>query len=52
LQRLFDHEAIPLRVWPWLFLGGLVFLLVEAEKLVIRSSGSLRSAVIAAEAGA
>ena len=52
LQRLFDNEAIPLGVWPWLFLGGLVFfLLVEAEKLVIRSSGSLRSAVTAMEAG-
>ncbi len=53
LQYLFDNEAIPLRVWPWLFLGGLVFfLVVEAEKLIIRSSGSLRSAVIEAEAGA
>ena len=53
LQRLFDNEAIPLRVWPWLLLGGLVFfLLVEAEKLIIRSSGSLRSAVTAVEAGA
>jgi magnesium-transporting ATPase (P-type) len=53
LQRLFDTEAIPLLVWPWLFLGGLVFfLVVEAEKLIIRSSGSLRSAVTAVEAGA
>jgi magnesium-transporting ATPase (P-type) len=53
LQRLFDTEAIPLWVWPWLLLGGLVFfLLVEAEKLIIRSSGSLRSAVTAVEAGA
>jgi Cation transporting ATPase, C-terminus len=53
LQRLFDNAAIPLRIWPWLLLGGLVFfLLVEAEKLIIRSSGSLRSAVIAVEAGA
>src|SRR5271166_1383468 len=52
LQRLFDTEAIPLWVWPWLLLGGLVFfLLVEAEKLIIRSSGSLRSAVTAVEAG-
>jgi calcium-translocating P-type ATPase len=52
LQRLFDNEAIPLRVWPWLFLGGLAFfLLVEAEKLIIRSSESLRSAVTAVEAG-
>jgi magnesium-transporting ATPase (P-type) len=53
LQRLFDNESIPLWVWPWLFLGGLVFfLLVEAEKLIIRSSGSLRRAVTAVEAGA
>ena len=53
LQRLFDNEAIPLWVWPWLVLGGLAFfLVVEAEKLIIRSSGSLRSAVTAVEAGA
>ena len=52
LQRLFDNEAIPLWVWPWLVLGGLAFfLVVEAEKLIIRSSGSLRSAVTAVEAG-
>jgi magnesium-transporting ATPase (P-type) len=37
LQALFGTEAIPLYVWPWLFLGGLVFfLIVEAEKLIIR----------------
>jgi len=53
LQRLFDNEAIPLWVWPWLIMAGLVFfLVVEAEKLVIRSSSSLRSAVTAVEAGA
>jgi magnesium-transporting ATPase (P-type) len=52
LQRLFDNEAIPLWVWPWLLLGGLLFfLVVEAEKLIIRSSDSLRSAVTAVEAG-
>jgi magnesium-transporting ATPase (P-type) len=52
LQLLFDNEAIPLRVWPRLFLGGLIFfLVVEAEKMIIRSSGSLRSAVTAVEAG-
>jgi len=52
LQRLFDNEAVPLRVWPWLLVGGLVFfLVVEAEKLFIRSSGSLRSSVAAVEAG-
>jgi len=53
LQALFHNEAIPLYVWPWLFLGGLVFfLVVEAEKMVIRSSKPLRSAVTAVEAGA
>jgi magnesium-transporting ATPase (P-type) len=37
LQALFDTEAIPLYVWPWLVLGGVVFfLIVEAEKLIIR----------------
>ena len=52
LQRLFGTAAIPARTWPWLFLGGLLFfLLVETEKLVIRSSKSLRSTVTAAEAG-
>ena len=53
LQRLFGNEAVPLRVWPWLFAGGIVFfLVVEAEKLVIRSTDSLRRIVTAAEAGA
>jgi Cation transporting ATPase, C-terminus len=36
-QELFETAAIPFRVWPWLFVGGLVFfLIVETEKLVIR----------------
>jgi magnesium-transporting ATPase (P-type) len=53
LQALFHNEAIPLYVWPWLLLGGLVFfLVVEAEKMIIRSSKSLRSMVTAVEAGA
>jgi magnesium-transporting ATPase (P-type) len=53
LQALFDNEAIPLWVWPPLFLAGFVFfLVVEAEKMIIRSSASLRSAVTAVEAGA
>jgi magnesium-transporting ATPase (P-type) len=51
-QALFGTEAIPLHVWPWLLAGGLVFfLVVEIEKFVIRSSGSLRRAVSAVEAG-
>src|SRR6478609_2758700 len=53
LQRLFDNEAIPLWVWPWLTVAGLVFFfVVEAEKLFIRSSASLRRTVTAVEAGA
>jgi magnesium-transporting ATPase (P-type) len=52
LQAMFGNEAIPLRIWPWLLAGGLAFfLVVEAEKLVIRSSAALRRAVTAAEAG-
>jgi magnesium-transporting ATPase (P-type) len=52
LQALFDTEAIPLQVWPWLFLGGFVFfLVVELEKLVIRLLPGLRRAVTSVEAG-
>jgi magnesium-transporting ATPase (P-type) len=37
LQALFETESIPLAVWPRLMLAGLIFfLVVEAEKLVIR----------------
>jgi hypothetical protein len=51
-QAMFGNEAIPLWVWPWLLLGGLVFfLVVEAEKYVIRSSDWLRTAVSNVEAG-
>ena len=40
-QAMFGNEAIPLWVWPWLLAGGLVFfLVVEAEKFIIRSSES------------
>ena len=52
LQAMFGNEAIPLWVWPWLLAGGLLFfVLVEAEKLVIRSSDALRKTVTALEAG-
>jgi calcium-translocating P-type ATPase len=45
LQVLFETEAIPLWVWPWLLLGGLVFfLVVEAEKLIIRRVRASRGA--------
>jgi len=51
-QAIFGNEAIPLRIWPWLFAGGLVFfLVVETEKLVIRSSSSLRRTITSVEAG-
>jgi calcium-translocating P-type ATPase len=37
LKALFDTEAVPLWIWPWLVLGGfLFFLMVEAEKLILR----------------
>jgi magnesium-transporting ATPase (P-type) len=51
-EALFGTEAIPLRIWPWLLAGGVVFfLVVEAEKFVIRSSHSLRSAITTVETG-
>ena len=51
-QAMFGNEAVPFWVWPWLIAGGLVFfLVVEAEKLVIRSSETLRRSVTAIEAG-
>jgi magnesium-transporting ATPase (P-type) len=38
-QALFETEAIPAWVWPRLLAGGFVFfLVVEAEKLIIRST--------------
>jgi magnesium-transporting ATPase (P-type) len=47
LQVLFETEAIPLRIWPWLLFGGLVFfLVVEAEKLIIRLMRSSPGATV------
>src|SRR5262245_19184603 len=38
LQALFHTEAMPLRLWPPLFIGGLLFFLaVEVEKLILRT---------------
>lgn len=52
LQAVFGNEAIPLHVWPILIAGGAVFfLVVEFEKFIIRSNGSLKRAVTAVEAG-
>lgn len=43
-QALFETEAIPVWVWPWLLLEGLAFfLVVEAEKLIIRTKRSARA---------
>jgi magnesium-transporting ATPase (P-type) len=51
LQALFETEAIPLRVWPWLLLGGFVFfLVVETEKLIIRTWRSTHGALRQIEA--
>jgi magnesium-transporting ATPase (P-type) len=45
LQILFDTEAVPFVTWVWLVLGGFAFfLLVEAEKLVLRTVRSARAA--------
>jgi magnesium-transporting ATPase (P-type) len=46
LQSVFETEAIPLHVWPWLFLGGFIFfLVVEIEKAIIRATRSRETAV-------
>ncbi len=51
-EAMFGTESIPLWAWPWLILGGMAFfLVVEAEKFIIRSSAPLRSVVTAIEAG-
>src|SRR5262249_62038353 len=45
LQSLFHTEAMPPALWPPLFLGGLLFfLLVEAEKFILRTRSSSRGA--------
>lgn len=52
LQSLFGTKAIPLFVWPWLMAGGFIFfLVVEAEKLLIRSNAALKSMVSSVETG-
>ncbi len=43
LQALFHTESMPLRYWPPLFVGGfLFFLVVEAEKFILRTRSSSR----------
>jgi len=51
LQVLFETAAIPLRIWPWLLFGGVVFFfVVEAEKLIIRLTRSPQGVVAAVRA--
>jgi magnesium-transporting ATPase (P-type) len=53
LQALFDTESIPLRIWPKLILGGFVFfLVVEAEKVIIRMLRRPRGAALGTESAA
>ena len=53
LQSLFETAPIPLRVWPRLFLGGFIFfLLVEAEKMIIRMLRRTRGAPLRVESAA
>jgi magnesium-transporting ATPase (P-type) len=50
VQVLFETASIPIWVWPRLLLGGLVFfLVVEAEKFIIRMSRSGRYGQVPAE---
>src|SRR5215472_16413392 len=52
-QELFETEAIPLQVWPWLFVGGFVFfLVVEAEKLILRAVRPASGAPVLVESSA
>ena len=52
-QELFETSAVPLWVWPWLFAAGLVFfLVVEAEKLIIRTARPAPGASVLRESAA
>ena len=45
MQYVFETEGIPLYIWPWLFLGGVVFFgVVEIEKAIVRTTGLARPA--------
>jgi len=51
-HAVFDTEALPLSAWPWLVGGALLFfLVVEVEKLIIRSIPALTGSVSAQEVG-
>ena len=50
LQYVFETEAIPPYIWPWLILGGLVFFfVVEIEKAIIRATGLAQPAAAKAQ---
>ena len=50
LQVLFDTQAMPLWIWPWLVLGGfLFFLIVETEKLLLRTIRASRGVAATAD---
>ena len=52
-HELFETAAIPMWVWPWLFVGGLAFfLVVEAEKLIIRTARNARGTPVLRESAA
>jgi hypothetical protein len=37
MQQIFGSESLPLWVWKWLLLGGVVFfIVVELEKVLVR----------------
>jgi magnesium-transporting ATPase (P-type) len=51
LQSVFETEALPLGVWPWLILGDLIFFfVVEIEKAIIRATRSREPTIEAAAA--
>jgi magnesium-transporting ATPase (P-type) len=52
LQSVFETEAIKLGVWPWLFLAGLIFFVVEIEKAIIRAMRSREPATETPDPGA
>ncbi|MCX6959444.1 MAG: HAD-IC family P-type ATPase [Verrucomicrobia bacterium] len=52
LQRIFETEAVPLYVWPWLLGGGLLFFFfVEVEKMVIRINRKSSASATVASSG-
>ena len=51
-HAIFDTEALPLGAWLWLVAGGIIFfLVVEIEKLIIRSIPALRETATSRQEG-